>query len=129
MTEQQTPQYFEIAVRHLERVQTAWDDPTDWSDLSIYGFYCLEAAVLSAASTIRASLPKDHRGKAELAQVLAADRGLPDVSELLAELNAARKAVAYGDVTAPELDPEDVARRIEDFVDAVRELVEAGGNV
>ena len=34
-----------LAKRHLERVQAAWDTPTDWDDLSLYGFYCLEAAV------------------------------------------------------------------------------------
>jgi len=30
-----------LARRHLERVQQAWDDPLDWDDLSLYGFYCL----------------------------------------------------------------------------------------
>ena len=24
----------ELARRHLQRVQAAWDDPTDWADLS-----------------------------------------------------------------------------------------------
>jgi hypothetical protein len=38
-----------LAQRHLERVRAAWDTPTDWDDLSMYGFYCLEAAVESAA--------------------------------------------------------------------------------
>jgi len=31
-----------LARRHLERVLAAWDTPTDWDDLSLYGFYCLE---------------------------------------------------------------------------------------
>ena len=26
----------ELARRHLQRVQAAWDDPTDWADLSFY---------------------------------------------------------------------------------------------
>ena len=39
----------ELAKRHLERVQAAWTEPTDWDDLSLYGFYCLEAAVEAAA--------------------------------------------------------------------------------
>ena len=34
-----------LARRHLERVQLAWDDPTDWADLASYGLYALEAAV------------------------------------------------------------------------------------
>ena len=37
------------AKRHLERVLAAWDSPTDWEDLTIYGFYCLEASVVAAA--------------------------------------------------------------------------------
>jgi hypothetical protein len=55
----------ELAGRHLERVLAAWDEPTDWDDLSLYGFYCLEAAVEAAAihlglSTSR-SLPSSHQ--------------------------------------------------------------------
>ena len=38
-----------LARRHLERVQNSWDDPVDWDDLSLYGFYCLENAVEAAA--------------------------------------------------------------------------------
>ena len=34
-----------LARKHLDRVLDAWDEPTDWDDLSLYGFYCLEAAV------------------------------------------------------------------------------------
>ena len=37
-----------LARRHLERVQVAWEDPTDWADLSFYGLYALEAAVDAA---------------------------------------------------------------------------------
>ncbi len=39
----------ELARRHLKRVLAAWDDPTDWDDLSLYGFFCLEAAIEAAA--------------------------------------------------------------------------------
>jgi hypothetical protein len=39
-----------LAQRHLERVLGAWEEaPTDWDDLSLYGFYCLEAAVEAGA--------------------------------------------------------------------------------
>jgi hypothetical protein len=42
------PKHFmALAGRHLERVQEAWSEP-DWSDLSTYGLYCLEALVRAA---------------------------------------------------------------------------------
>lgn len=50
--------------------------------------------------------------------------GLPDVEQLLHDLNDARKAAAYGDVPTPDLDAEDVASRIESYVDAVARVVE-----
>ena len=34
---------FQLARSHLQRVQTSWNDPTDWTILSTFGFYCLEA--------------------------------------------------------------------------------------
>jgi len=45
---------------------------------------------------------------------------MPDVSDLLRDLNEARKANVYGDVPAPSLNAEDVAQRIEEFVEAVK---------
>jgi hypothetical protein len=44
--------YLECAEHHLARVQRAKDEPTDWYDLTIYGFYCVEAAVMAAASHV-----------------------------------------------------------------------------
>jgi len=54
---------------------------------------------------------------------------LPNVSGLLVDLNLARKSWAYGDVEPPELDPEDVANDIEEYVEAVTALLatEDGG--
>ena len=34
-----------LAQRHLEKVLVAWDAPTDWDDLSLYGFYCLASEI------------------------------------------------------------------------------------
>ena len=42
----------------------------------------------------------------------------------LVEDGKTRKAEAYGDVVAPVLDAEDVATEIEQYVDAVRALVD-----
>ena len=41
-----------LAKRHLERVLAAWEMPTGWDDLSLYGFYCLKAVVEAAAFTL-----------------------------------------------------------------------------
>ncbi|MCY3821609.1 MAG: hypothetical protein OXH52_20020 [Gammaproteobacteria bacterium] len=51
---------------------------------------------------------------------MATEHGLPDVSDLLRDLNDARKSVAYGDIELPELDPEDTAMEIETFIERSR---------
>ncbi|HYW47544.1 MAG TPA: hypothetical protein VE959_32040 [Bryobacteraceae bacterium] len=116
-----------LARKHLERVLAAWGAPTDWDDLSLYGFYCLEAAVGAAAAHFGLAISTRHWQKAETAAGLHANHGLPDISHLLHELNDARKAAAYGDVEAPELDAESVASQIEAYVNAVAALL-AGGH-
>lgn len=85
----------------------------------MYGFYCLENAVSAAATHAEIKFGKTHPSKADAAQELATRHGLPGVSSLLAELNDARKSVAYGDIAMPSLDAEDVAIAIEAYVDAV----------
>lgn len=114
----------EFARRHLERVRAAWHAPTDWDDLSLYGFFCLEAAIEAAALHFRIATSKKHWEKADIAAELHKKRGLPDIDRLLRDLNEARKAAAYGDVPAPPLDAEDVASDIEQYVDAVARLIE-----
>jgi pyruvate-formate lyase len=105
-------------------VQSAWDDPTDWDDLSVYGFYCLEAAVEAAAVRVGMKTSKKHWEKADVAGELHMKHGLPDIEQLLRDLNDARKSAAYGDIPAPDLNAEDVASEIERYVDAVADLVE-----
>lgn len=114
-----------VAERHLERVQAACDEPTDWSDLSLYGFYCLEAAIMAAAAHAAIPIQPKHWQKADVARKLHQDHGLPDIVDLLIDLNQARKGAAYGDVEMPELDPEDVASSIEDYIEAVRDFIGA----
>ncbi len=112
-----------LARRHLERVQDAWGDPTDWDDLSLYGFYCLEAAVEAAALHVGLHTSKKHWEKVDLAVDLSRNHSLPDVTDLLGNLNNARKAAAYGDVEQPDLNAEDLAAEIERYVDAVAALL------
>ena len=114
--------HLELAKKHLERVQGAWDPP-DWPDLALYGFYCLENAVMAAALHTGIVPQKTHPAKANAALQLATSHGLADVSSLLVQLNDARKAEAYGDVARPDLDPEDVARELEMYVESVEELL------
>ncbi len=115
----------ELAQKHLEKVQIAWDDPTDWADLSLYGFYALEAAVDAARIHYGMEASKSHVSRAESAERLSSEHGLEDVSNLLRDLNDARKSEAYGDITTPpELDPEDVAVQIEEYIDSVAALIE-----
>jgi len=113
-----------LARHHLKRVLDAWDDPTDWDDLSLYGFYCLEAAVEAAAVCVGIKTSKRHWEKADVARGLHGQHGLPDIEQLLRDLNDARKAAAYGDIPTPDLNAEDVASEIEAYVDAVADLIE-----
>jgi hypothetical protein len=115
--------YLELARSHLERVQAAWDDPTDWTDLATYGFYCLEAAIMAAASHVGWSVRRTHVDKAEAAERLSEKMGLPEIADLLSDLNSARKSAAYGDVPFPDLDPQDVAVEVERYVEAVENLI------
>ena len=113
-----------LAKRHLERVQVAWCDPTDWADLSIYGFYALEAAVDAACLHVGHSTVRRHPARVEAAAALASSYGLPDVSELLRDLNEVRKHQSYGDVDAPDLSAEETAVRVEAYIDSVDRLVQ-----
>jgi hypothetical protein len=114
----------QLARRHLERVRAAWGAPTDWDDVSLYGFFCLEAAIEAAALQFSMKTTTKHWEKADTATELHKKCGLPDIDQLLRDLNDARKAAAYGDVAAPPLDPEDVASAIEQYVEAVARVVE-----
>lgn len=112
-----------LAQRHLSRVLSAWTEPIDWDDLSLYGFYCLEAAVEAAALHFRLRTTKKHWEKVDLAVKLHEEHGFPDIGDLLSNLNNARKAVAYGDSELPELDAEDIATQIEEYVEKVAALI------
>ena len=65
-----------------------------------------------------------HRHRAEAAKQLSSEHGLDDVSELILDLNEVRKSEAYGDVIAPDLDAEDVAITIEEYIDSVAAVVD-----
>jgi hypothetical protein len=54
-----------LAEEHLKRVQAAWDDPTDWEDLTMYGLYCVEAAVVAAAKHFQTQGLTESSGQGE----------------------------------------------------------------
>lgn len=124
---QQTAQEaLDVARRHLEKVENAWWDPVDWADLALYGFYCLEACVVAAALHLGRPRPnRTHPAKVDQARRLATGHGLPDIEQLLTDLNDRRKFEAYGDSELPEedLDATDVAHDIHAYFEAVEAMV------
>lgn len=96
----------------------------DWTILSTFSFYRLEACVVAAVLHLGRPRPRHHQLKVQEARHLSAAHGLPDVSDLLVDLNDMRKHVAYGDIGSPgNLDPQDVANDVEEYVEAVKRLL------
>ena len=102
------------------------EDPIDWADLSIYGFYALEAAVDAASLHYGIPIKRSHPARAAAAEKLAAVHQLEDVSDLLADLNELRKSIGYGDAGGPELDAVEAAHRIRSYINRVAKLIEGG---
>lgn len=125
MTTQTARESLEVARRHLPRVQEACTEPADWTDLSVYGFACLEACVVAAALHLGRPRPRNHFTKVEEARRLSAENGLPDVEDLLTDLGDRRKHEMYGDIDLPgeDPDPEDLAAGIEQYIGAVEGLM------
>ena len=119
------PDKLVLAKSHLENVLAAWDEPTDWKDLSVYGFHCLEAAVDAASMHVGLPTSRSHWKREGAAEELHERLSLPDVSELLHDLNDARKSQLYGDISSPILDAGGIASEIEKYVLAVEELLAA----
>lgn len=114
-----------LAQKHLAKVQVAWLDPVDWSDLAIYGFLALENAVVAGARHFGIAVEQTHPSKNRAADAMRDTHGLPDVTPLMLQLWDMRQSESYGDVQAPDgLDAEDVASEIEGYVEAVRAYIE-----
>jgi len=123
MTLKTAADHLALARKHLARVQDSWDPP-EWLDLAAYGLYALEAATVAAALHTAYPLQRAHWSKARAARDLAKQEGLPDVAQLMHDLNETRKSEAYGDIASPPtLDAKDVAREVEEYVDAVDALL------
>lgn len=117
------PPKLRLARQQLARVQVASQDPVDWSDLALYGFYALENAVVAAADHLGVKWQTTHPSKVAAASELHSKHGLPDVSRLLTQLNTLRKSEAYGEVAPPpSMTATDVATQVENFIDSVGRL-------
>jgi hypothetical protein len=114
----------DLAREQLAKVQVAWLDPPDWADLTIYGMHALENAVVAAADFRRIEVKRTHWDKAAVAERLHNDHGLPDVAQLLSELNELRKGFSYGEpTTEPTMTAEEIASDVERYIDAVARLL------
>jgi len=70
------------------------------------------------------SRPNTHPRKVQEARQLTSVHSLPDVGDLLVDLNNMRKHEAYGDIDPPEnLDAQDVAAKIDEYVEAVSRFI------
>ena len=107
----------ELAKRELGKAQVAAIDPVDWLDVALYSFYALENAVAAGGDLEGISWKRTHDSKIEVAQELHQRLGLPDVSDLLRDLNELRKSESYGEIRPP------VSRSAEDIVGEVEEYV------
>ncbi len=115
------PNHFvKVAERHLRKVREASALP-DWSDIGTYGLYCLEASIRAAALKSGETPIRTHWGKADQATNLHTKHGLPNIRDLLEDLNVMRKAMAYGDEEFEEsdFDAQKIANEIQDYYDKV----------
>jgi len=107
----------ELAKRELGKAQVAAIDPVDWLDIAVFSFYALENAVVAAADLEGVSWKRSHDSKVEISEVLRDRLGLPDVADLLRDLNELRKSESYGEVKPPQSrSAEDIVTEVEEYV-------------
>jgi hypothetical protein len=109
----------ERAKKHYQR---ASENSEDSDEVFVWSFYALENAVVAAALHTGAEFMKNHWSKAKVARKLSQQHQLADVSDLLADLNEARKGTAYGDVDDPNISPEDVLADVGNYIGEVETL-------
>jgi len=116
------------AKSQLERVQVAWWDPPDPVEAVTWAFYAYENAIVAVAEAKSIRWEKSHAAKARLAGQFVQQGILStDVEDRLIELNDLRKDVAYGE-SGPELeelDLEDLAIKLEEFLEEVEQVIDA----
>jgi hypothetical protein len=106
-----------------EQLDRAKENQDDQDQVFVWSFWGLENAIMAAATHAGISSIKQHWAKAEAARKLAKQHGLPDVSELLRDLNDGRKSAAYGDTEEPDREPSEVLSAFEEYVDTVADFL------
>ena len=90
-----------------------------------WAFYAIENAAIAAAIKLKIPWEKTHASKVHVAEQLHS-KGLvsKDVSDLLKELNSARKDVAYGEPgsSLTSIDLEDLLTEAETFIEQVEQV-------
>lgn len=85
----------------------------------------MENAVVAAAAHVGVPWKATHPDKVEAARILHSQHTLPDIVELLNELNELRKSEAYGDISPPvSYSAEDIAIAVENYVEHVGQKIE-----
>src|SRR5713101_3789110 len=90
----------ERAKQHFERASTNPDDP---DEVFVWSFYALENAVVAASIHAGEGFAKNHWSKAAAARKLSQKSKLTDVSDLLSDLNEARKGPRTETSMSPRL--------------------------
>lgn len=109
------------AKQHFERASA---DPADADEVFVWSFYALENAVVAASICAGTEFGKNHWSKQVAARKLWQKQQLTDVSDLLSDLNEARKGTAYGDVDEPEIEPEDVIEQVGKYIKEVERFLQ-----
>ena len=118
------PHFLKLADTHLQRVQSAsWESP-EWIDIGTFGLYCLEALVKAVALKIDETTTPNHWEKVKQAKRYSDEYKLPDIADLMTDLNAIRKAHAYGDsyIDESRFNAQDIADKIQNYFDRVSEF-------
>jgi hypothetical protein len=113
-------EYLKLARDHLARAE---EDPGDAKNVFVWSFWGLENAIKAAASHVGIEFVKQHWSAGKAARKLAKDHGLPDVEDLLADLNDGRKSAAYGDTDEPDMEPDEVIKQFKDYVERVAAFI------
>jgi hypothetical protein len=118
------PPKLKLARDQLARVQVAAYDPGGLVRLGHVQLLCTGERSGGAADHFGVQWKPNHPSKVEAARLLANQHGLPDIADLLIELNTLRKSEAYGEVSpSPTRSAEDIAIEVEQYVDALATLL------
>ncbi len=120
MATQKASDYLRLAYEHLKRAE---ENPSDADSVFVWGFWSLENAVKAASIRAKIEVIKQHWSAGAAARKLAKSIALPNVSDLLSDLNQGRKAAAYGDTEEPDLEPNHVLESLRDYLAKVSSYI------